>query len=426
MKFPERLAIPDDVLEIARTLEAAGYEAWCVGGAIRDTILGEVNTDYDIATSATPDVVQGQFKHTVNVGERFGTVAVRTRRRHHEVTTFRKDVSTDGRHPVVQFGVSLEEDLARRDFTINAIAYHPLRHEWRDPFYGALDIEAKLVRAVGEPETRFREDYLRILRALRFAARFNFEIDPRTWTALCATTDGLRQLSAERVKEEWYKGLRTARSVPRLIELWISSGGAAVWLPELLADPPSTPTPTGSPTGAPLVQRHATVGRMPERTAALIALLDARGADLPRDPVLLTALLAIDPVAVLSRLKAPNVEIARAMALITGPAEPADNTPLSVRRWMAAVGDAADDHTTIWRVRHGALPSWEPVMRGIRERSEALTRKQLAVTGNDLREIGIPAGPEMGALLDRLLALVVDDPSLNSRESLLALARRFK
>ncbi len=423
MKFPERLAIPEDVLEIARTLEAAGCEAWCVGGAIRDTLLGVENTDYDIATSATPDVIQRLFKHTVNVGERFGTVAVRTRRRYHEVTTFRKDVTTDGRHAVVEFGVSLEDDLARRDFTINAIAHHPLRHQWRDPFYGALDIQAKLIRAVGEPETRFREDYLRILRALRFAARFDFEIDPRTWEALCATSEGLAQLSAERVREEWYKGLRTARSIPRLIELWISSGGAAVWLPELLADPTSRPTPMVSPTGSPLVQRLSHVGRMPERTAALIALLDARGADLPRDPVLLTALLAINPVAVLSRLKAPNAEIARAMAVLTGPAEPADHSLLGVRRWMAAVGDAADDHTTLWRVRHGALPLWEPVMRGIRERNEPLTRKQLAVTGNDLREIGIAPGPQMGEVLDRLLSLVVDDPALNRRETLLARAR---
>lgn len=423
MKFPERLAIPDDVLEIARTLEGAGHEAWCVGGAIRDTLLGVDNTDYDIATSATPDVVQKLFSHTVNVGERFGTVAVRTRRRHHEVTTFRKDVTTDGRHAVVEFGVALEDDLARRDFTINAIAYHPLRHEWRDPFHGARDIDAKLIRAVGDPETRFREDYLRILRALRFAARFEFEIDPGTWTALCATASGLAQLSAERVKEEWYKGLRTARSVPRLIELWIASGGASVWLPELLADPPATPTPMVSPTGSPLVQRLSNVGRMPERTAALIALLDARGADLPRDPVLITALVAINPVAVLSRLKAPNAEIARAMAVITGPAEPADTTPLGVRRWMAAVGDAADDHTVLWRVRHGALPLWEPVMRGIRERNEPLARKQLAITGNDLREVGIAPGPHMGEVLDRLLAQVVDDPSLNTRESLLLRAR---
>ena len=153
MSFPDELRIPPDVLEIARTLEAAGHEAWCVGGAIRDTLLGEPNTDYDIATSATPDVVQKLFKNTVAVGERFGTIAVRTKRRHHEVTTFRRDVTTDGRHAEVVFGVSLEEDLARRDFTINAIAYHPLRHEWRDPFQATRDLEAKLIRAVGDPRT---------------------------------------------------------------------------------------------------------------------------------------------------------------------------------------------------------------------------------------------------------------------------------
>ncbi len=423
MKFPERLAIPDDVVEIARTLEAAGYEAWCVGGAVRDTLLGEENTDYDIATSATPEVTKSLFRHFVLVGERFGTVAVRTRRRYHEVTTFRKDVSTDGRHAVVEYGASLEEDLARRDFTINAIAHHPLRHEWRDPFHGALDINAKLIRAVGDPETRFREDYLRILRALRFAARFGFAIDPATWQAIRGTVDGLAQLSAERVQQEWFKGLRTARDIPRLIELWIASGAAAVWLPELLAERPSIPTPTVSPTGSPLVQRLPNVGRMPERTQALLAMLDERGADLPRDPILLTTLLTIDPVAVLSRLKAPNAEIARAMALFTGPAEPAELTPVGVRRWMAAVGDAADDHSTLWRLRHGAAPLWEPVMRGIRERGEPLTRKQLAVNGSDLRELGIPAGPQMGAILDRLLALVVEDPSLNTRETLLARAR---
>jgi tRNA nucleotidyltransferase (CCA-adding enzyme) len=423
MNFPARLDIPDDVLEIARTLENAGYEAWCVGGAIRDTLLGEPNTDYDIATTATPDVVLRLFKHTVPVGERFGTVAVRTRRRHHEVTTFRKDVVTDGRHAEVAFGVSLEEDLARRDFTINAIAHHPLRHEWRDPFYGAVDLQARLIRAVGEPERRFREDYLRILRGLRFAARFGFDIDPVTWEAMRATVDGLAHLSAERVREEWFKGLRTARQITRLLELWTTSGAARIWIPELLAEAPTTPTPEVSATGSPLIHRLAHVGRLHERSAALPALLGDQGGDLPRDPVLLTALLCIDPVAVLVRLKASNVEIARAMAMMTGPTEPEGTSPVAVRRWMAAVGEAADDLTLFWRLRHGAPALWEPVIRGIRERGEPLSRKQLAVTGQDLRDSGIPPGPQMGAILDRLLALVVDDPTLNTRETLLAQAR---
>jgi len=425
MTLPERLDIPTDVLEIARTLEAAGYEAWCVGGAIRDTLLDEPNTDYDVATSATPDVVQRLFRHTVAVGERFGTVAVRTRRRHHEVTTFRRDVQTDGRHAVVEYGASLDEDLARRDFTINAIAYHPLRHEWRDIFGGEADIASRLIRAVGDPAQRFREDYLRVLRALRFAARFDFTIEPATWEALCAAVDGLRQLSAERVQQEWFKGLRTARSVARLLEMWIASGAARIWLPELLGSAqlpveagPRTPPPTAASQAS-----HPWVGRLADRATVLPAIEERHGAGLPRDPVLLTILLCLDPVAVLMRLKASNAEIARAAAVLAGAPEPEGNTPVAVRRWMAAVGDAVDDLTSLWRLRHGAPPLWEPVARGIRERGDPLTRKQLAVSGNDLREIGIPAGPQMGTVLDRLLSLVVDDPSLNTREALLARAR---
>jgi len=423
MSLPARLEIPDDVLEIARTLEAAGYEAWCVGGAVRDTLLGESNTDYDIATSATPDVVQGLFPHTVPVGERFGTVAVRTRRRHHEVTTFRRDIQTDGRHAVVEYGASLDEDLARRDFTINAIAYHPLRHVWRDIFGGQADIAARLIRAVGDPAQRFREDYLRVLRALRFAARFDFTIESATWEALRASTDGLGQLSAERAREEWFKGLRTARSVARLVDLWISSGAARVWLPELLAETPPEPAPRRAPADSPPGGRHPWGGRLADRATVLPALEARHGAGLPRDPVLLTMLLCLDPVAVLVRFKASSAEIARAAAVLTGQSEPEGNTPVAVRRWMAAVGEAADDLTTLWQLRHGAPPLWERVLRGIRERGEPLTRKQLAVTGDDLRNIGVPAGPQMGAILESLLGLVVDDPSLNTREVLLARAR---
>jgi tRNA nucleotidyltransferase (CCA-adding enzyme) len=421
MAFPARLDTPPDVLEIARTLEGEGYEAWCVGGAIRDTLLGEPNTDYDVATSATPEIVQRLFRNTVAVGERFGTVAVRTRRRYHEVTTFRRDVATDGRHAVVEFGASLDDDLARRDFTINALAYHPLRHEWRDPFDGAGDLERRVVRAVGDPVERFREDYLRILRALRFAARFEFAIDPATWAAIQQEAEGVARLSAERVREEWFKGLRTARSLRRLLDLWITSGAARIWLPELVGEaPPATRPGTESATAA---EPHAWAGRLADRGAVLPVIEERHEAGLPRDPVLLTILLCLDPVAVMVRLKASNAEVARAAAVLTGAPEPEGDSPVAVRRWMAAVGDAVDDLTMLWRLRHGAPPLWEPVVRGIRERGEPLTRKQLAVTGNDLHAIGLPAGPVMGVVLDGLLSLVVEDPSLNTREVLLARAR---
>ncbi len=402
MAFPPTLDIPTDVLEIARALEAAGYQAWCVGGAVRDTLLGVPNTDYDVATSATPETVKGLFKKTIAVGERFGTVGVYIRRRTYEVTTFRRDVQTDGRHAVVAYGASLEEDLARRDYTINAIAYHPLRHEWRDPFGGETDLGCKVIRAVGDPAERFREDYLRILRGLRFAARFEFTIEAATWAAMQAQVSGLRQLSAERVHEEWFKGLITSRSIRHLLDLWVTSGAAGIWLPELLN------------------------GRLADRARMLPALESLVGAGAPRDPVLLTILLCLDPVAALVRLKSSRADIARAASVLSGAPEPEGTDPVAVRRWMAAVGDAVDDLMALWQFRHGAPPLWAPVVKGIRERNEPLARKQLAVTGDDLRAAGFPPGPEMGMLLDRLLGRVVDDPSLNTRETLLALARTHR
>lgn len=422
MTFPATLAIPGDVLEIAKVLNGAGYEAWCVGGAVRDTLLGVPNTDYDVATSATPEVVKSLFKKVIPVGERFGTVAVKIRRRMHEVTTFRRDVQTDGRHAVVEYGASLEDDLARRDFTINAIAYQPLQHQWRDPFNGSADLERRVVRAVGDATQRFREDYLRILRALRFAARFDFTIHSATWDAIRSEAPGLTQLSAERVRDEWFKGLRTARSVKVLLELWVTSGAARLWLPELLGESTS-PARAPARIGGPPAMHHPFVGRLADRDAMLPVLEQMVGAGAPRDPVLLTILLCLDPVAVLVRLKASNAEIARAAAVLTGAPEPDGNTPVQVRRWMAAVGDAVDDLTALWHLRHGAPPMWETVVRGIRERGEPLTRKHLAVTGNDLVAIGIPAGPQLGGILDQLLSIVVDNPSLNSRELLLAQAR---
>jgi tRNA nucleotidyltransferase (CCA-adding enzyme) len=393
VSFPV-LEIPETVIEIARKLEDAGYEAWCVGGNLRDALLDFPHSDYDIATSATPEQVQKLFPRTVEVGIKYGTVGVLDRSRVlHEVTTFRRDVATDGRHAVVSYGASLEEDLARRDFTINAMAYHPLRHEWRDPFHGAGDLADRLVRAVGDPAHRFREDYLRVLRAIRFAARFDFIIEPATWEAARAAAPGLRQLSAERVRDEWFKSLRTARSVTQLVMLWVHVGAASVWIPELEG----------------------------------VGGFDNAFADpLPgsRDPVLLTALLCRDPVAVLRRLKASNAEVSRAAALVKGPEEPGSLDELRVRRWMAQVGSAADDLSTLWALRHGGAAPWSAIMAEIRRRGDPLTRSDLAITGTDLQQLGT-SGPRIGETLATLLDRVLDDPLLNTRETLLSLARKM-
>jgi tRNA nucleotidyltransferase (CCA-adding enzyme) len=392
LTLPPDLELPPEVTDIARRLTEAGFETWCVGGALRDRLLGNPALDVDLATTATPDQVQRVFPRTVAVGVKYGTVGVLDRKQVlHEVTTFRKDVATDGRHAVVEYGASLDEDLARRDFTINAIAWHPLRREWRDPFGGAADLERGIVRAVGDPAARFAEDYLRILRGVRFAGRFGFEIEPATWTAAIAAAPGLRELSAERVRDEWYKGLLTARSIRRLVALWHEVGAAAIWLPELGAASPL-----------------------------------AADAPAVRDPVVLTAGLCRGAAAVLRRLRGSNAEIARARSIDAAVVEPASSDPVMVRRWLAAVDDAAEDLLLLARYRLGADPPWAAAVAGVRARGEATSRSALALTGDDLVADGVPPGPELGRLLARLLEAVLDDPSLNSRDGLLRLVRSWR
>ena len=392
--FPETLPIPREVLNIARRLEEAGYETWCVGGAVRDNLLQLENHDFDLTTAATPDIVQRTFARTVPIGVEHGTVAVLDNaRRPHEVTTFRKDIETDGRHAVVAFGVSLTDDLARRDFTINAIAYHPLRHEWRDPFSGASDLDRKLIRAVGDPNWRFQEDYLRILRALRFSARFDFRIHGPTWEAAQANAQGLAQLSAERVRDEWFKGIQTARKVSKLVTLWRDAGAARIWLPEIR-------------------------GAAPETRSAVDKL--------PRDPVLISSLLASDPASLLTRLKCANRDIERGRAIRDRRERYPDPKKLAdVRRWLSEVGPAADDLLALLMATTPRSPLPD-VVDAIRAARDPLTLKDLAVGGEDLITAGVRPGPDIGEMLERLLAEVLEDPKRNQREQLLERVRALE
>ena len=385
------LRIPPEVLKIAKRLEDAGFETWCVGGAVRDNLLGLENRDFDLTTAAQPADVQKLFKRTIPVGIEHGTVAVLdANNQTHEVTTFRKDIQTDGRHAVVEFGVSLMDDLARRDFTINAIAYHPTRHEWRDPFQGEADLGKKLIRSVGDPNWRFQEDYLRILRALRFSARFEFRIHSRTLEAAKANIQGLAQLSAERVRDEWFKGIQTAKKVSKLVTLWRDVGATRIWLPEMGAE--STEQKAGS----------AEQGAVDK---------------LPRDPVLISAFLAKDPASLLTRLKCSTKDIERGRAIGQWRAKyPDPKDPVAVRRWLAAVGPYADDLLAL-------LPAPRSLLQGverIRAGGEPLTLKDLAVKGDDLIAAGVRPGPDVGETLARLLEEVLEDPDRNTKAYLLS------
>jgi len=391
MNFPSHLPIPDEVLRIAKKLEDSGYETWCVGGAIRDNLLGLENHDFDLTTAAPPDQVRRLFKRTVPVGIEHGTVAVLDQRNTpHEVTTFRKDIRTDGRHAVVEFGVSLMDDLARRDFTINAIAYHPIAHRWQDPFEGAADLEHKLIRSVGDPNWRFQEDYLRILRALRFSARFRFRIHARTLEAAKANAQGLAQLSAERVRDEWFKGIMTAARVSKLLTLWMDVGAARIWLPEIR-------------------ERGAGSGSF--------SAVDK----LPRDPVLITAYLASDAASVLTRLKCSNrdIERGRAIGQWRDKYPDAKHVP-EVRRWLSQVGEHADDLLVLLTAGTAPRSPLPKLVASILAAKDPLTLKDLAVTGDDLLAAGVRPGPDVGDTLQRLLAEVLEDPARNTKPYLLS------
>ena len=345
------------------------------------------NRDFDLTTAAPPPEVQKLFKRTVPVGIAHGTVAVLdATNQPHEVTTFRKDIQTDGRHAVVEFGVSLMDDLARRDFTINAIAYHPIRHEWRDPFQGEQDLAKKLIRSVGDPNWRFQEDYLRILRGLRFSARFEFRIHSRTLEAAKANAQGLAQLSAERVRDEWFKGIQTAARPSKLVALWRDVGATRIWLPEM---------------------RDAGSGMRD-------ALKDTD--KLPRDPVLLTAFLAKDPASLLTRLKCSTRDIERGRAIgLWRDRYPESNDLPAVRRWLSKVGEYVSDLLTIHEDA-----KLRATVAAITLRREPLGLKDLAIKGDELIEAGVRPGPDVGETLQRLLDEVLEDPTRNTREYLLS------
>jgi len=411
-----RPAVPPAVRWITRTLEDAGFETWAVGGAIRDAYLGLATKDWDLATRATPAEVRKVFRRTVPIGIEHGTVGVLARDGTlFEVTTFRRDVETDGRHAVVEFADSIEDDLARRDFTINAIAWHPIREEAHDPFDGLGDLERGILRTVGAPEDRFTEDYLRILRALRFAGRFELEIDGETWAGLMALVEHLPTLSAERVRDELLKVLEDDARPARSLELYGESGVLETLYAELevvrLSEDgggPVWPVVLHAVQSLPRSHRHL-------RLAALLRPLRAESA-----------------VAVLSRLRLSNAlcdEIARLAESKPMPASSADDS--EVRRWLS-VHDArrlpSVARVELAYARASAelgrgdtcaevVESWRAVRR-VRRSDPPVTVDQLALDGRGLIGLGLRPGPEFGRILEGLLEWVLEDPARNERARL--------
>ena len=428
------LAIPRAVRLIAERLDNAGYETWCVGGAVRDAMLGHPHLDWDLATAATPQQVQKVFRRTVPVGIDFGTVGVLDDAGvMHEVTTFRRDVDTDGRHAVVEFGASLDDDLARRDLTINAIAVSPKTGEIRDPFGGQLDLERRIVRAVGAPDERMREDRLRALRAIRFASRLDFSIEPTTWEAIERSAPHLSRLSRERVKQEIEKTMEQVRCPSRAFAMWRSSGALASLVPPLANQPEIA---FAAADHVPL--RGAT--RRPDRVdARRIHRLLSLFLDLPAATVrsaLQDLRFSNADVRNMSKLAEHWVGLFTRVTDMLGQVEPPDDAV--IRRWAATTG-----RTQLAAFLRLAEARWAATRAAgerapTRERAGSVYRRalriafhdpielaDLQVDGEDLQREGIARGPALGKILRALLDWVVDDPARNMRETLMVRAAQF-
>ena len=439
-----RLWIPPRVIEILDTLHGHGYEAYVVGGCVRDSILARTPDDWDITTSAKPEDVKRLFRRTVDTGLQHGTVTVLSGDEGYEVTTYRLDGEyEDSRHPrEVTFTSSIEEDLKRRDFTINAMAYNP-RDGLVDLFGGMRDLQNKVIRAVGDPVERFTEDALRIMRAIRFSAQLGFTIEKETYRALGLLSKNLVNISAERIQVELVK-LLVSRHPEYLEAVW-ETGITQVILPEFDR---MMETPQNSPYHCYSVGQHTLVSltAVPaDRVLRLTMLLhdvgkpavrmrDEKGQDHFKTHEIVGEKMAAQ---ILRRLKFDNDTIHKVSRLIRWHDYRPVTVETGIRRAVYKVGEdifpmllqvqLAD---TAAKAKFGQEKRLEQINRTqqiyekIVETNQCVSLRMLAVSGKDLIAIGMKPGREIGEMLNFLLEKVLDEPDYNKREYLLKLARR--
>jgi tRNA nucleotidyltransferase (CCA-adding enzyme) len=444
---PDPTTVPTDVMAVLRTLRGASRQAWLAGGAVRDILCGVAAQDFDVATDALPEQVVRLFPRVIPTGMQHGTVTVLSGEHKVEVTTFRGEGRyLDGRRPSsVTFLADIEGDLARRDFTVNAIAWDPIAGVLRDPFSGVEDLRQRRLRAVGDPLARFREDGLRPLRAVRFASTLRLALDRPTWLAIPQALDVFARVAMERVRDELIKLLVRGASPSRGLRLLLRSGLLARIVPELLesvnfaqnryhrwdvwrhtlrcvdAAPPD------------LVVRLAALLHDVAKPRSAAPKEGAPGENTFYDHEKLGARLATD---ILQRLKFPRRETERVALLV---AEhnwhylPEWNDA-TVRRVLARIGP--EELPALWMLRRADLNArGRLVEEGLAnqaaaearfqreiDRASALKVTDLAIGGEDvMRELRIGPGRQVGEVLARLLERVLDDPDLNTREKLIRL-----
>lgn len=440
-----KIQLPEKVHQIITTLKNHGYEAYAVGGCVRDSILGRKPEDWDITTSATPMETKALFARTFDTGIEHGTVTVLMEKEGFEVTTYRIDGEyEDSRHPKeVQFTRSLSEDLLRRDFTINAMAYNE-EEGLVDLFGGAEDLEKGVIRCVGNAVERFSEDALRMMRAVRFSAQLGFAIEEETKKAIRLLAPTLRNISAERIQAELVKLLISAH--PERIREAYELGITEVVLPEfdaMMRTEQETPHHCYN-VGEHTI--HALQSVAPDKVLRLTMLFHDMGKPAKKtvDDAGVAHFKGHAPVSeqmtkdIMHRLKFDNDTLRKVTKLVYYHDYRMPAQAGNVRRAMNKIGEdlfpyymqvrrADTDAQSDYRKeeKYANLEGIEMLYTEIVEKRQCVSLKDLAVTGKDLIAAGVKPGPRLGEILDRLLKDVIEEPEHNEKEYLLCLAKEL-
>lgn len=433
-----KIALPEKVKEIIQTLEAAGYEAYAVGGCVRDSVLGRIPADWDITTSALPEQVKELFHRTIDTGIEHGTVTVMMDKEGFEVTTYRIDGEyRDHRHPEqVNFTGELREDLRRRDFTINAMAYND-SCGMVDAFGGIQDLQDGVIRCVGVAEERFEEDALRILRAVRFAAQLGFEIEEKTACAARKLAGNLKDISAERIQTELVKLLVSPH--PEMLRTAYELGITHVVLPEFDV---MMETPQHHPHHMYSVGEHtlkALEFTDPEKVLRLAVLFHDFGKPQTRTTVDgvdhfhgHARISAQETVRIMRRLKFDNATMDQVKRMVLYHDARPQPDERQIRRLLHRAG--ADIFPGLFQVMGADILAQSEYRRleklinlervhqvydEILKRKDCISLKDLQVTGKDLIAAGMKPGREIGEVLNRMLEDVLEEPEHNNQEYLL-------
>jgi len=441
------IEMPEKVRYILNTLQDAGYEAYVVGGCVRDSIMGKQPQDWDITTSARPEQVKALFHRTLDTGLKHGTVTVMLDKEGFEVTTYRVDGKyEDNRHPrEVTFTPSLQEDLKRRDFTVNALAYND-QEGIVDCFLGLDDIEVGVIRCVGLPEDRFREDALRILRALRFSAQLGYHIHKATENAIKKLAPTLCNISAERIQAELVKILISPN--PDFLRGAYKFGVTKVILPEFDRAMETEQNHYHHIYSVGEHILHSLKEVEPDKVLRLTMLfhdigkpstleVDRQGITHFHGHAKVSAEMARD---IMRRLKFDNAttDTVCRLVLYHDYGNDTDPDPGVVRRAVNKIGEdifpllfqvkkadilAQSDYMRKEKLKR--LDKWKELYADVLEKRQCVSLKNLAVTGHDLVAIGVKPGKGLGDILQKLLQMVLDDPGCNKREKLLAEAEKL-